>query len=123
MGAFYCAASKVVYLDYTVLREVHEYFGYEGILVIMAHEWGHHVQHIRSSVPKIALPQNWRKAREWQADCYSGAFLRSRLPRMPKIDPMRLGLLVETMGDDGANDDEGYSHGTPDERAGWWMFG
>ena len=127
-AAFYCPADKVVYLDITFLRYENDAFGYDGVMSVMAHEYGHHIQNLYpSTLPKLAAGTTLRKAREWQADCYAGATMRWMTTGLTAVDHQ--GLLAEAAasGDDGvdpADPSKGYSHGTPAQRmtafdAGW----
>jgi predicted metalloprotease len=69
-AAFYCRYDKVMYLDITYLRYNDQRWGAEGVIATMAHEYGHHVQNVTSSITTQAS-----RYREQQADCMAGAYL------------------------------------------------
>jgi hypothetical protein len=84
-GPFYCPADRLVYLDLAFFSELHQRFGAPGDFAqayVLAHEVGHHVQHllgIESQVRRLqqARPdqQNALSVRlELQADCFAGVW-------------------------------------------------
>jgi hypothetical protein len=124
-AAFYCPNDKVVYLDYSFLQAINRQYGFEGILQVMSHEYGHHIQQLQGSTyqPHVAIFANQRKAREWQADCYSGGFTHWMTSVMPSISYSNLWNEVYDSGDNGIDDANGYSHGTGTQRTGWFANG
>jgi predicted metalloprotease len=113
-GAFYCSADNVVYLDYSLMSDVNDNFGYEGILTIMAHEWGHHAQNL------LHRSFSSEMAQELNADCLSGAAMRWLSRSLTKIDVFGLEMQAYWSGDE-----PGYppSHGTGSQRQSAWMRG
>jgi uncharacterized protein len=84
-GPFYCPADQLVYLDLGFFSELHNRFRAPGDFAqayVLAHELGHHVQHllgIESQVQRMqqARPeqQNALSVRlELQADCFAGVW-------------------------------------------------
>jgi predicted metalloprotease len=84
-GPFYCPADQLVYLDLGFFSELHNRFRAPGDFAqayVLAHELGHHVQHllgIESQVRRMqqARPdqQNALSVRlELQADCFAGVW-------------------------------------------------
>ena len=66
--AFYCPLDQTIYYSPTGFAAHDTRFGDYSPIVVMAHEWGHHVQTLFGLTP---APGN---AFELQADCLSGAF-------------------------------------------------
>jgi predicted metalloprotease len=84
-GPFYCPGDQLVYLDLGFFSELHDRFRAPGDFAqayVLAHEVGHHVQHllgIESQVRRLqqARPdqQNALSVRlELQADCFAGVW-------------------------------------------------
>lgn len=67
--AFYCPSDRTVYLaSGWMYRDIYQKFGDFAAAVVIAHEWGHHVQ----NVLEIAHPMTTDD--ELQADCLAGAW-------------------------------------------------
>ena len=88
VGPFYCPADERVYLDLSFYRDMEQQLGAPGDFAwayVIAHEVGHHVQHLRGTDddvrrlqredPGQANPLSVRL--ELQADCYAGVWARS----------------------------------------------
>jgi Putative neutral zinc metallopeptidase len=106
----YCPANKVIYYDYSRLRELHAARGYDGILAMLAHEYGHHVQNLLGERhATVALD-------EWEADCYSGTALRwFQMTGMPRLSRAGLSDLAYSTG--------GGDHGSGEDRRSFWQYG
>src|SRR5207302_8900125 len=85
MGPFYCGADERAYIDLGFYRELAQRFGAPGEFAqayVIAHEMGHHVQHLLGTMSKVrALQAKSPSAKsplsvklELQADCYAGVW-------------------------------------------------
>ncbi|HUR74774.1 MAG TPA: neutral zinc metallopeptidase [Sporichthya sp.] len=110
--AFYCAAKRTVYLSAGWMHdEIYDRFGRFGTAVVIAHEFGHHIQQL-SGVP--AVPG---KRLELQADCFAGTWTGDAYERgaIDDYDVAEGGLTLHYLGD--YEMDAPDHHGTPQERA------
>ena len=77
-GPFYCPEDRKVYLDLSFLDELNRRFGAPGEFArayVIAHEFGHHVQHLTGSDRASAVGAgNGSVAVELQADCLAGVW-------------------------------------------------
>jgi predicted metalloprotease len=112
-GAFYCRRDKVIYLDYSLLQFINTDWGYDGLMAIMAHEYGHHKQNLTGS---------WLTGvnQELEADCFSGLAMRWMQRGFPSLNLANFLSLAEFSGDE---PDAQPSHGSGRFRSGWWEFG
>ena len=105
-GAFYCPANKVVYLDYSFLRYINSRHGYDGVMAVMAHEWGHHAQNV------VLHQRDRRQQEELEADCLAGATMRWIQSGHPELDLQTLLDMLAWMADEGTS----ASHGNHKQR-------
>jgi uncharacterized protein len=143
MGPFYCPLDEKVYLDLGFYRELARRFGAPGEFAqayVIAHEVGHHVQHVLGIAPRVREAQERDPASrnalsvrmELQADCLAGAWARS-VGERGRLDPgdVDAGLgAAAAVGDDriqrratGSVEPEKFTHGTAEQRARWFRRG
>jgi predicted metalloprotease len=143
MGPFYCPLDEKVYIDLGFYRELARRFGAAGEFAnayVIAHEVGHHVQHVLGIAERVrAVQSRDPQARnalsvrmELQADCLAGAWARD-VGERGKLDPGDLeeGLrAAAAVGDDriqqrtiGRVRPESFTHGTAEQRSTWFRRG
>jgi uncharacterized protein len=71
--AAFCPLDDTVYHSIPLAQEIQTTVGDFAWITILAHEWGHHVQHVLGTTPELSLD------RELQADCFSGAYAQRAL--------------------------------------------
>jgi len=145
VGPFYCSADESIYIDLTFFDDLARRFGAPGDFAqayVIAHEVGHHVQHLLNTTANVRARQqgvseaeaNELSVRlELQADCYAGIWAhhadRSRgLLEAGDIDE---GLAAASaIGDDrlqrqatGRVVPESFTHGTSEQRVRWFRRG
>jgi predicted metalloprotease len=119
-NAVYCPADKSIAWDEDFLRTVNGEFSRVndmGPVVILAHEWGHHVQNLTERA-------NLEVQRELQADCYAGMYVAyasegQGLIALEPGDVMEAAMAFFTIGDKvytKSNWFESGAHGSPAER-------
>jgi predicted metalloprotease len=143
MGPFYCPADERVYIDLGFYEDLHARFGAPGDFAqayVIAHEVGHHVQHllgIESAMRQASRQQPGRAnslsvALELQADCFAGIWGYSTARR----DLLERGDVEEGLGAAAAVGDdriqqrttgevrpESFTHGSSADRARWFRRG
>jgi predicted metalloprotease len=150
MGPFYCPNDRKVYLDLAFWQELEGRFGARGDAAkayVIAHEMGHHVQHLLGA-DEIAQRMGARGAEsgsvrlELQADCYAGVWANhasttpteSGKPLITDVTQDDIASALDTasrIGDDyiqtklggGQVDRSKFTHGTSAQRKKWFTTG
>jgi uncharacterized protein len=145
-GPFYCPTDALVYIDLDFMDQLQSEFGAPGDLAtayIIAHEFGHHVQNLsgQNAAVQQASGDTQRLmgiALELQADCYAGTWVHDAMQRRtaagePLIDDGEISEALNAaaaVGDDriqmqtqGRVDPESFTHGTSEQREGWFRRG
>src|SRR5215208_1610245 len=137
MGPFYCPLDERVYLDLGFFQELRQRFGASGDFAeayVLAHELGHHVQHLLGTDSRIRQMQESNPSEanqlsvrlELQADCFAGVWANStdqrRLLEQGDVDEA-LGA-ASAVGDDriqqrttGRINVDSFTHGSAAQRA------
>ncbi len=143
MGPFYCPADQKIYIDLSFFDELHRRFGAAGDFAqayVLAHEIGHHVQHITGTEQEVrrAQQQNPSSANqlsvrlELQADCYAGVWAHSTQARgkLHEGDVEEALTAAAAVGDDRIQQQsgqrvnvDGFTHGTAAQRSEWFRRG
>ena len=143
MGPFYCPLDEKVYIDLSFYDQLDNQLGAGGDFAqayVLAHEIGHHVQHVLGTASRVRELQERRPnaandlsvRMELQADCYAGVWGASTAQRN-LLDPgdVEEGLAAAAaVGDDrlqgrsgGGINPETFTHGTSEQRATWFRRG
>lgn len=142
-GPFYCPADQKVYLDLEFFDQLHQRFGAPGDFAqayVIAHEIGHHVQHLLGIDSQVRQIQQARPNQanalsvlmELQADCFAGLWGHTTA-RRDILDPgdVEEGLrAAASIGDDaiqrqttGRVRPESFTHGSAAQRVEWLRRG
>ncbi|HEX3160630.1 MAG TPA: neutral zinc metallopeptidase [Gemmatimonadaceae bacterium] len=143
MGPFYCPADQRVYIDLGFYDDLRSRFGAPGDFAqayVLAHEIGHHVQHLmgtdaqvrqaQQSDPRLANELSVRL--ELQADCYAGVWAHSTAQRqlLERGDAEEGMAAAAAVGDDriqrqttGSIDVDSFTHGSSEQRTAWFQRG
>ena len=143
MGPFYCPLDEKVYLDFEFYEELKTKFAAAGDFAqayVIAHELGHHVQHIlgidakmRQAAQRDPGRQNELSVKlELQADCFAGVWAHSTEQRrmLQQGDVDEALAAAASVGDDriqqqtrGHVNTDTFTHGSSAQRAGWFKKG
>jgi len=143
MGPFYCPADNYVYIDLSFYQDLRQRLGAPGDFAqayVIAHEVGHHVQHLLGSDQRVQrAPRSQQEGEgglsvrlELQADCFAGIWAHGTERR----DLLEAGDVEEALnaaskiGDDalqrqasGRVRPESFTHGTSAQRRRWFQRG
>ena len=143
MGPFYCPMDEKVYIDLAFYDELKTKFAASGDFAqayVLAHELGHHVQHLLGTDAQVrrAEQQGSRGANgasvklELQADCYAGVWAHTTEQRklLQSGDVDEALTAAAAVGDDkiqqrtsgGVNPDT-FTHGSAAQRSSWFKRG
>jgi len=143
MGPFYCPLDERVYLDLGFFDELKQRFGASGDFAqayVLAHELGHHVQHLLGTDSRVRQLQEWNPSEanqlsvrlELQADCYAGVWAHSTDQRrqLEKGDVDEALNAASAVGDDriqtrttGRINVDSFTHGSAAQRSEWFKRG
>jgi predicted metalloprotease len=143
VGPFYCPVDQHVYLDLSFFDELAQRFGAPGDFAqayVVAHEFGHHVQHLLGIEQRVRQMQESRPnaanqlsvALELQADCFAGVWGNSTAQRkLLEQGDVEEGLAAASaVGDDriqaqttGTIRPDTFTHGTSAQRSQWFRRG
>lgn len=143
VGPFYCPADERVYLDLSFFDELARRFGAPGDFAqayVIAHELGHHLQHVLGIEQRVRQLQGTRPgasnqlsvALELQADCFAGVWANSTSQRrLLQQGDVEEGLAAASaVGDDriqaqttGQIRPETFTHGSAAQRVQWFRRG
>ena len=146
MGPFYCPGDQKVYIDLAFYRDLRERFRAPGEMAqayVIAHEVGHHVQHLLGIADKVRELQSraGNEARtnalsvrmELQADCFAGIWAHhaNRSRQIIEQGDLESALgAAAAIGDDrlqrqtqGQVVPESFTHGTSAQRVQWFRRG
>ncbi len=142
-GPFYCPADERVYIDLGFYDDLRRRFGAPGDFAqayVLAHEIGHHVQHVLGTDSRVRQVQQSRPGTEndlsvrmeLQADCYAGVWAHStQQRRLLEAGDVEEGLgAAAAVGDDriqqqqtGMVRPESFTHGSSAQRMEWFQRG
>ena len=143
MGPFYCPVDQKLYIDLGFYDELKSRFGAQGDFAeayVLAHEVGHHVQHLMGTDDRVRQAQssnpqdaNQLSVRlELQADCYAGVWANSTKDRssIDASDVQEARTAASAVGDDRIQQQTGqrvnvdaFTHGSAAQRAEWFGRG
>ncbi len=138
MGPFYCPSDNGIYLDTSFFDELANRFGAAGDFAqyyVIAHEMGHHIQHLTGAAARVRQVQQGSQAEgnaasvrlELQADCYAGVWAAQNRDRLEPGDVEEGMTAAAAIGDDKLSGNraspESFTHGTSAQRMEWLRRG
>jgi predicted metalloprotease len=145
MGPFYCPADAKVYIDLGFYQDLRDRFRAPGDFAqayVIAHEVGHHVQHLIGTSRRVERLGAGRSEQdrnalsvllELQADCYAGVWAHhaDRARQILERGDVEEGLgAAAAIGDDriqretrGTVVPESFTHGSSEQRVEWFRRG
>jgi uncharacterized protein len=144
-GPFYCPGDQRVYIDLTFFRLMQQRFNISGEFAqayVIAHEVGHHVQHVMGIMDKVdSIRRNGSQAQgnalsvrlELQADCFAGVWAHhaNQARSILEAGDVEAALNAATaIGDDALQKQaqgyavpDSFTHGTSAQRVRWFRRG
>lgn len=145
-GPFYCPLDEVVYLNFAFYDALRTQYGASGDFAqayVIAHEIGHHVQHLLGTAAEVRQQQQGEPrlanrlsvALELQADCYAGVWGSTLTDAQGDITITQADFeealtAAAAIGDDalqeratGRVNPEAFTHGTSEQRVNWFSRG
>jgi len=144
VGPFYCPGDRKVYIDLSFFDELSSRFGAPGDFArayVIAHEVGHHVQHLLGVSQQVdaagrGKSQSYRNAlsvrQELQADCLAGVWGNHAAERklLEQGDAEQAFAAAQAIGDDrlqqqaqGRVVPDSFTHGSSAQRLKWFRAG
>ncbi len=142
MGPFYCPGDQKVYIDLAFYETMKTKLGAPGDFAqayVIAHEVGHHIQHVMGISGKVDAmrgrisekEQNALSVRlELQADCFAGVWSRGSKLGLDKGDIEEALNAASAIGDDtlqkksqGYAQPDTFTHGSSKQRMAWFNAG
>ncbi|HUP21055.1 MAG TPA: neutral zinc metallopeptidase, partial [Gemmatimonadota bacterium] len=140
VGPFYCPRDQQVYIDLDFFRQLRQRFAAPGDFAqayVIAHEVGHHIQHLTGAMEGFdgyaeSGPGSAAVRMELQADCYAGVWAHEQGQRgfLEAGDIEEALTAAAAIGDDnlqrqtqGTVVPESFTHGTADQRVRWFRAG
>ena len=145
IGPFYCSADECLYIDLNFFSSMKQQLGADGDFAyayVIAHEVGHHVQHLLGTLDKAHQQMNrMSKAAanavsvriELQADYYAGVWGRNDNAKFGSLEAGDIDEAIRcasVIGDDylqkkaqGYVVEESFTHGTAAQRKKWLSRG
>lgn len=142
-GPFYCPADEKIYMDLRFFEELRTRFGAQGgdfaIAYVIAHEVGHHVQHLTGTAGEVRSRQQrvsqgeaneLSVGLELQADFYAGVWAHHNREYLEEGDIEEALSAASAVGDDaiqkrtsGRVVPDSFTHGTSQQRMDWFKRG
>jgi hypothetical protein len=146
IGPFYCPADKSVYIDLSFFDELQRKYGATGDFAqayILAHEVGHHIQHLQGTLQKVENAKQRASGKsdanalqvkvELQADCYAGIWTHhahKQYNMLEQGDIDEAFNAASSIGDDrlqkqaqGYVQPDAFTHGSSKQRMTWFHRG
>ena len=135
-GPFYCPGDSTVYLDTDFFATMQQELGAGGDFAaayVIAHEVGHHVENllgVLNQVQRSAGAEGTQVRIELMADCFAGIWGQGVEDLLEPGDVEEAINAAQRIGDDylqrragQAVNPDGFTHGTSEQRASWFMRG
>jgi len=145
MGPFYCPADQKLFIDLSFNDELKNRFGAPGefaMAYVVAHEVGHHIQHLNGTMAKVQEMRGQLSEKaynklsvklELQADFLAGVWAHhaNKLQKLLEAGDIEAGLkAANAIGDDklqmqaqGRIVPDAFTHGTSKQRVYWFKKG
>ncbi len=143
IGPFYCPPDEKAYIDLSFYKQLRADLGAPGDFAqayVLAHEFGHHCQHVLGTADMVRRETARDRSREndlsvrleLQADCYAGVWAHSTARRklIENGDIEEAIRAAASIGDDRLQkmagqqvNPETFTHGSSDQRVRWFKRG